>query len=159
MLKFRSATPRLYRRQNRSDGECAADVVKIPADTTTRGTGRTDESDHITMMSYSQFQSQARSQDLAQLEESDLTPMVLRSLVAGHPFSRLPFLCPSHPVVQLHAKERMFVPGMLDTKGVTRVGRAVARVRKAWIEHSTLLDIRVSDPPVSLWIAHSDPVS
>ena len=37
------------------------------------------------------FQSQVRSQDLAQLEESDITPMILRSLVAGRPFSRLPF--------------------------------------------------------------------
>ena len=37
------------------------------------------EGDRITMMSYDQFTSQARSQDLAQLEESDLTPMILRS--------------------------------------------------------------------------------
>ena len=40
----------------------------------------------------------------------------------------LPFLCPPHPVAQLHAKERMFFHGMLDTKRVTRMGRAVANM-------------------------------
>ena len=34
-------------------------------------TGRADEGDHITMMSYDQYVSQVRSSDLAQLEESD----------------------------------------------------------------------------------------
>ena len=29
-------------------------------------------------------------------------------------------------MVQLHAKERMFLHGMLDTKGVSRKGQAVA---------------------------------
>ena len=46
-------------------------------------TGRTDEGDHITMMSYDQDVSQVWSSDLAQLEESDVTPMILRSLVAS----------------------------------------------------------------------------
>ena len=38
---------------------------------------------HITMMSHDQYLSQVRSTDLAQLEESDISPMILRSLVAG----------------------------------------------------------------------------
>ena len=84
-------------------------------------TGRTDEGD---MMSYGQ-DTQARSQDLAQLEECDLTPMILRSLVVGRPFCRMPFLSPPDPVVQRHAKERVFLHGMLDTKGVTQMGQAV----------------------------------
>ena len=54
-------------------------------------TGRTDEGDHITMMHHDQYVSQVRSSDLTQLEESDITPMVLRSLVAGGSFARLPF--------------------------------------------------------------------
>ena len=78
---------------------------------------------HITMMSQDQYDSQVRSSDQAQLEESDISPMILRSLIPGRPFSRLPFLCPPHPLVQTHAKERMFLHGMLDTKGVTRMGR------------------------------------
>ena len=60
-------------------------------------TGRTDEGDHITMMRYDQYVSQVRSSDLTQLEESDITPMVLRSLVAGRSFARLPFLRQPHP--------------------------------------------------------------
>ena len=35
--------------------------------------GRTDEGDHVTMMSYDQYVSQARSSDLVQLEESDIS--------------------------------------------------------------------------------------
>ena len=46
--------------------------------------------------------------------------------MAGRSFARLPFLCPPHPVVQTHAKERMFLHGILDTKGVTRMGQATA---------------------------------
>ena len=88
--------------------------------------GRTDCGVHITMMSRDQYTSQVRSADLAQLEESDLSPMILRSLSAGRAFSRLPFLCPPHPIVQIHAKERMFLHGILDTKGVTRLGHATA---------------------------------
>ena len=52
--------------------------------------------------------------------------MILRSLVAGRPFSRLPFLCPPHAMVQTHAKEKMFLHGILDTKGVTWMGHATA---------------------------------
>ena len=70
--------------------------------------GRTDCGVHITMMSHDQYLSQVRSSDLAQLEESDISPMILRSLVAGRSFARLPFLCPPHPLVQTHAKEKMF---------------------------------------------------
>ena len=81
---------------------------------------------HITMMSREQYLSQVRSADLAQLEESDISPMILRSLVAGRSFSRLPFLCPPHPMVQTHAKEKMFLHGILDTRGVTRIGHATA---------------------------------
>ena len=88
--------------------------------------GRTDCGIHITMMSRRQYLSQVRSADLAQLEESDISPMILRSLVAGRSFSRLPFLCPPHPMVQTHAKERMFLHGILDTRGVTRIGHATA---------------------------------
>ena len=81
--------------------------------------GQTDCGVHITTMSHNQYLSQVRSADLAQLEESDISPMILRSLVAGRSFARLPFLCPPHPMVQTHAKERMFLHGILDTKGVT----------------------------------------
>ena len=88
--------------------------------------GRTDCGIHITMMSRDQYTSQVRSADLAQLEESDISPMILRSLTAGRSFSRLPFLCPPHPMVQTHAKEKMFLHGILDTKGVTRLGHATA---------------------------------
>ena len=88
--------------------------------------GRTDCGIHITMMSQGRYSSQVRSSDLAQLEESDLSPMILRSLVAGKPFSRLPFLCPPHPMVQTHAKEKMFLHGILDTRGVTKIGHATA---------------------------------
>ena len=78
------------------------------------------------MMSRGQYLSQVRSSDLAQLEESDISPMILRSLVAGRSFSRLPFLCPPHPMVQTHAKEKMFLHGILDTRGVTKIGHATA---------------------------------
>ena len=88
--------------------------------------GRTDCGIHITMMSRDQYTSQVRSADQAQLEESDISPMILRSLSAGRSFSRLPFLCPPHPMVQTHAKEKMFLHGILDTKGVTRLGHATA---------------------------------
>ena len=71
---------------------------------------------HVTMMSNDQYISQVRSTDLAQLEESDISPMILPSLVAGRPFARLPFLCPPHPVVQARTKEKMFLHGILDTK-------------------------------------------
>ena len=84
--------------------------------------GRTDQGVHITMMSHDQYISQLRSTDLAQLEESDLSPTILRSLVAGRSFARLPFLCPPHPVVQARAKEKMFLHGVLDSKGVSRIG-------------------------------------
>ena len=40
-------------------------------------TGRTDEGDHITMMSHSQFVEQICVQDVAQLGKSDSTPMIL----------------------------------------------------------------------------------
>ena len=62
-------------------------------------TGRTDRGIHVTMMSHDQYLSQVRSSDVAQLEESDISPMILRSLVAGRAFARLPFLCPPHPRV------------------------------------------------------------
>ena len=72
--KFRSAAPRFHGHSHWSD---------------------TDEGDHITMMTYDQYTSQARSSDLAQLEESNITPMILRSFVAGRSFTRLPF-CANH---------------------------------------------------------------
>ena len=84
--------------------------------------GRTDCGIHVTMTSHDQYLSQVRSSDLAQLEESDISPMILRSLVAGRSFARLPFLCPPHPMVQTHTKEKMFLHGILDTKAVTRMG-------------------------------------
>ena len=59
--------------------------------------GRTDCGIHITMMSRDQYTSQVRSADLAQLEESDISPMILRSLSAGRSFSRLPFLVSAAP--------------------------------------------------------------
>ena len=61
-----------------------------------------------------------RCTDLAQLEESDISPMILRSLVAGRSFARLPFLCLPHPVVQARTKEKMFLHGILDAKVVSR---------------------------------------
>ena len=72
-------------------------------------------------MSHEQYTSQVRSADLAQLEEGDISPVILRSLVAGRPFARLPCLCPPHPAAQARTKEKMFLHGILDTKGVTRV--------------------------------------
>ena len=90
------------------------------------GRSGTDRGIHITMMSHDQYTSQVRSTDLAQLEESDISPMILRSLVAGRSFSRLPFLCPPHPIVQARTKEKMFLHGILDTKGVSRMGHATA---------------------------------
>ena len=75
------------------------------------------------MMSQDQYASQVRSSDLAQLEESDISPMILRSLMAGRSFARPPFLCPPHPAVQIHAKERKFLHGVLDT---TKMGQATA---------------------------------
>ena len=90
-------------------------------------TGRTtDRGIHVTMMSHDQYLSQVRSSDLAQLEESDISPMILRSLVAGRSFARLPFLCPPHPMVQTHTKEKTFLHGILDTKGESRMGHATA---------------------------------
>ena len=88
--------------------------------------GRTDCGIHITMMSHNQYTSQVRSTDLAQLEESDISPMILRSIVAGRSFARMPFLCPPHPIVQTRTKEKMFLHGILDTKGVSRMGHATA---------------------------------
>ena len=79
-------------------------------------TGRTDRGIHVTMMSRDQYLSQVRSTDLAQLEESDISPMILRSLVAGRSFARLPFLCPLHPMVQTHTKEKMFPRGILEKR-------------------------------------------
>ena len=84
--------------------------------------GRADRGVHITMMSHEEYTSQVRSTDLARLEESDISPMILRSLVAGRSFARLPFLCPPHPIAQACAKEKMFLHGILDTKGVSRIG-------------------------------------
>ena len=81
--------------------------------------GRIDQGVHIRMMSHGQYTSQVRSTDLAQSEESDINPMILRSLVAGRSFARLPFLCPPHPIVQARTKERMFLHGILNTKGVS----------------------------------------
>ena len=78
--------------------------------------GRTDCGVHITMMSHDQYLSQVRSSGLAQLEESDISPMILHSLVAGRSFARLPFLCPPHPLVQTHAKEKMLLHGILDER-------------------------------------------
>ena len=65
-----------------SDSECVANIVKGPSQQLGR-TGRTDCGIHNTMMSRGQYVSQVRSADLAQLEESDISPMILRSLVAG----------------------------------------------------------------------------
>ena len=81
---------------------------------------RIDKGVHITMMSHGQYASQGRSTDLAQLEESDSSPMLL-PLVAERSFARLPFLCPPHPIVQACTKERMFLHGILDAKGVSRI--------------------------------------
>ena len=77
-------------------------------------------------MSHEQYTSQVRSTDLAQLEESDISPKILRSLVAGRSFARLPCLCPPHTVAQARAKEKMFLQGILDTRGVSRMGYATA---------------------------------
>ena len=57
--------------------------------------------------------------------------MILRSLVSGRSFARMPFLRPPDPLVHLRAKERMFLHGMLESSsliqgGVTQMGNAVA---------------------------------
>ena len=75
-------------------------------------------------MSHDQYLSQVRSSDLAQLEERDISPMILRSLVAGRSFARLPFLCPPHPLVQTHTKEKMFLHGIRYER--TKMGHATA---------------------------------
>ena len=59
-------------------------------------TGRTDEGDHIVMMSIKQYKRQIRTQDSAQLDESDLSPMILRALVAGRPLTQTDS-CPLSP--------------------------------------------------------------
>ena len=83
-------------------------------------TGRTDQGVHISVMSYDQYTAQVRSTDLAQLEESDISPTILRSLV-GHLLG-----CPPHPVAQARTKEKLFLHGVLDTKGVSRIGATTA---------------------------------
>ena len=90
--------------------------------------GRTDRGVHSTYH-YDESQAVFVSSEVRRpgtIEENDISPMILRSLVAGRSFSRLPFLCPPHPMVQTHAKERMFLHGLLDTRGVTRTGHATA---------------------------------
>ena len=93
-----------------------ADIVKGPTSPAIRSYWTYGAGCHITMMSHDQYASQVRSTDLAQLEESDLSPMILRSLVVGRSFARLPFLCPPHLVVQARTKEKMFLHGILDTR-------------------------------------------
>ena len=102
------------------------------------------------MMSHDQYLSQVRSADLAQLEESDISPMILRSLVAGRSFARLPFLCPLHPLVQTHAKERMFLHGILDTKGVTN-RQGPAMTQQFNVNHGELIFPMVHYEPVSFY--------
>ena len=54
-------------------------------------TGRVDEGDHITMMSHTQLVEQVRARrTLQQLDESDLSPMVLLSLVSGRSLRECP---------------------------------------------------------------------
>ena len=88
--------------------------------------GRTDDGYHIMMMSFHQYENQVRSQDLARLEENNLAPMILRSLASGRSFARMPCQCPPDPLVHLRAKDRTFLHGMLDSRGVTQMGHAVA---------------------------------
>ena len=71
--------------------------------------GRTNCGVHNTMMSHEQYLSQVRSSDQAHLEESDISPMILRSLVAGRSFARLPFLCPPHPIMDLPCEWAQFL--------------------------------------------------
>ena len=56
-----------------------------------------------------QYATQVRSRDLAQLEESDTS----RSCVLLW-----------HPIVQARTKEKTFLHGILDTKGVSHMGHA-----------------------------------
>ena len=67
--------------------------------------GRIDEGDHITMMSHSQLVEQVPAQDIVQPDESDLSPMILPSLVSGQSLERLPFLWPPDRLVS--TKQRM----------------------------------------------------
>ena len=71
--------------------------------------------------------SPTRRASLAQLDECDLTPMILRSLAASRSFARLQFLCHPDPLAQLRAKERMFLHGMLDSRGVTQMDKPTNR--------------------------------
>ena len=88
-------------------------------------TGRIDEGERITMMSHSQYVQQVRAQDVAQLDENDLTYDPKISCC-------WPFLCthafslPSRPAVHLRAKERTFLHEVFDTRQVTLMGGAVA---------------------------------
>ena len=50
-------------------------------------------------MSHTQYREQVRAQDVAQLDESDLSLMILRARVSGRSFSRMLLLCPPDPLV------------------------------------------------------------
>ena len=83
-----------------SEGVWTAAAVSINAFQTLRKshlalqmgrTGRTDEGNHMVMMSSKQYVEQVRAQDSAQLNERDLSPMILRYLVTSKStFSSLP---------------------------------------------------------------------
>ena len=53
-------------------------------------------------------------------------PYCQQLVMKGGSSARLPFLCPPHRMVQTHTKEKMFLHGILDTKGVSRMGHATA---------------------------------
>ena len=68
-----------------------------------------------------QYLGQVRAQDSVQIDECDLFPMIL--LVAGKPFSHLPFLCPPNPLLVKRTEKRAILHGMLTTQGVSEMGR------------------------------------
>ena len=63
---------------------------------------------------------------MAQLNESDLSPMIFGARASGTSFSKMPFLYPPGPLVTTRTKEQMFLRGILDNLGVTQMGQAVA---------------------------------
>ena len=87
--------------------------------------GRTDCGVHITMMSRDQYLSQVRCSDLAQLDESDISPMILRSC-GGVVLRKAPIPLSSTSACADAHETKMFLHGILDTKGVTKTRHATA---------------------------------
>ena len=95
--------------------QCIPNIEQIPIVQQMGRTGRTDEGDQKVMMPVKQNQKQTCAHNTACIDENDIFPMILSSLVTGKPFSQIPFLCRPDPLV---AKRHVFLCGMLSTEGV-----------------------------------------